>query len=146
LVDYPDCGGRNLPRCTPQFTASDHQDDFDERWLPIKKGDRLPTPFAVTAAQSEVVPPLALLREWLPLATEDDIRQAEAEHHRHRDIYRHGRTYFPSSIISTGAAMCNRDIAKETKVSRATVNRTVGSSEPRDEKKLSASNDRKWLK
>ena len=66
--------------------------------LPIKKGDRLPvpapTPLAVTAAQSEVVPPLALPREWLPLATEDDIRQAEAEHHRHSDICRHGRTYF----------------------------------------------------
>ena len=86
---------RDAPHNSPQATT---QDDFDERWLPIKKGDRLPapapTPFAVTAAQSEVVPPLALPREWLLLATDDDIRQAEAEHHRHRDICRHGRTYF----------------------------------------------------
>ena len=86
---------RDANHDSPQVTA---QDDFDERWLPIKKGDRLPvpapTPLAVTAAQSEVVPPLALPLEWLPLATEDDIRQAEAEHHRHRDICRHGRTYF----------------------------------------------------
>ena|SRR6516165_139526 len=86
---------RDAPHNSPQVTA---QNDFDERWLPIKKGDRLsvpaPTPLAVTAAQSEVVPPLALPPEWLPLATEDDVRQAEAEHHRHSDICRHGRTYF----------------------------------------------------
>jgi hypothetical protein len=31
--------------------------------------------------------------QQLSLATEDDIRQAEAEHHRHRNICPHGRTY-----------------------------------------------------
>jgi hypothetical protein len=72
--------------------------NFDERWIPIAKGDRLqlpaPAPFAVAAAQPEVVPPVAPPPEQLPLATEDDLRQAEAEHHRHSDICRHGRTYF----------------------------------------------------
>ncbi len=64
---------------------------------PMKKGDRLPSsapaPLA-TAAQPEVAPSPASLPEQLPLATEDDIRQAEAEHHRHRDICPHGRTFF----------------------------------------------------
>jgi len=72
--------------------------DFDERWISIEKGDRLPlltpTPYAVAAAQSEVTPPVASPPEQLPLATEDDIKQAEAEHHRHSDICRHGRTFF----------------------------------------------------
>jgi hypothetical protein len=34
-----------------------------------------------TAALPEVVPSAASLPEQLPFATEDDIRQAEAEHH-----------------------------------------------------------------
>jgi hypothetical protein len=63
----------------------------------MKKGDRLPwsapLPLA-TAAQPEVAPSAASQPEQLPPATEDDIRQAEAEHHRHRDICPHGRTYF----------------------------------------------------
>src|SRR5262249_25176277 len=63
----------------------------------MKKGDRLPwaspMPLA-TAAQPEVAPPVASQAEQLPPATEDDLRQAEAEHHRHRDICPHGRTYF----------------------------------------------------
>ena len=53
----------------------------------------VPTPFAA-AAQSDAAPPVATPLETLPLATEDDIRQAEEEHHRHRDICPHGRTYF----------------------------------------------------
>jgi hypothetical protein len=64
---------------------------------PLKKGDRLPWSAPVpsaTAAQLEVVPPAASPPQQLPLATEDDIRQAEAEHHRHRDICPHRRTYF----------------------------------------------------
>ena len=72
--------------------------DFDERWPPIEKGDRLPSsipaPFAVATAQSDVAPAVAMPPEQLPLATEDDIQQAEAEHHRHRDICPHGRSYF----------------------------------------------------
>jgi hypothetical protein len=63
----------------------------------MKKGDRLPwsapMPLA-TVAQPEVAPPAASQPDQLPPATEDDIRQAEAEHHRHRDICPHGRTYF----------------------------------------------------
>ena len=71
--------------------------DFDERWISTRKGDRLsvvaPMPLAAAAAQAEVAPPVASTLQ-LPRATEDDIRQAEAEHHRHRDICPHGRTYF----------------------------------------------------
>jgi hypothetical protein len=71
--------------------------DFDERWIPVKS-DRLPlgaaAPFAVAEAESVPPPPVAAPLEQLPLATDDDMRQAEAEHHRHRDICPHGRTYF----------------------------------------------------
>ena len=70
------------------------ESDFDERWISIKKSDRLPLPFEVAAAQSDVAPPVAVPPQQLSLATEDDIRQAEAEHHRHRNICPHGRTYF----------------------------------------------------
>ena len=53
----------------------------------------LPTPFAA-ATQSDAAPPVTAPPETLPLATEDDIRQADEEHHRHRDICPYGRTYF----------------------------------------------------
>jgi hypothetical protein len=73
------------------------ESDFDQRWISIKS-DRLPlpvpTPFAAAAAQSDAAPPVTAPPETLPLATEDDIRQAEEEHHRHRDICPRGRTYF----------------------------------------------------
>jgi hypothetical protein len=69
----------------------------DDSSKPMKKGDRLPwsapIPLAI-AAQPEVASTVALPPEQLPAATEDDIRQAEAEHHRHRDICPRGRTYF----------------------------------------------------
>ena len=69
----------------------------DDSSGPMKKGDRLPwslpMPLA-TAAQPDPAPPVASLPEQLPLATEDDMRQAEAEHHRHRDLCPRGRTYF----------------------------------------------------
>jgi hypothetical protein len=72
--------------------------DFDERWLSVKKSDRLPlpapTPFAVAAAESEVGPTVSSPPEQLPLATEDDLKQAEAEHHHGSGVCRHGRTYF----------------------------------------------------
>src|ERR1700751_2737535 len=71
--------------------------DVDERWIPVKS-DRLPlgaaAPFAVAEAESVPPPPVAAPLEQLPLATDDDMRQAEAEHHRHRDICPHGRSYF----------------------------------------------------
>ena len=53
----------------------------------------VPTPFAA-ATQSDAAPPVTAPPETLPLATEDDIRQAEEEHHRHRNICPYGRTYF----------------------------------------------------
>jgi len=53
-----------------------------------------PTPFATAAAQSDAAPHVTAPPETLPLATEDDIRQADEEHHRHRDICPYGRTYF----------------------------------------------------
>jgi hypothetical protein len=71
---------------------------------PLKKADKLRSPYfdsvqpkvpsATAAAQSDAVPPVTEPPETLPLATEDDIRQAEEEHHRHRDLCPHGRTYF----------------------------------------------------
>jgi hypothetical protein len=74
------------------------ESDFDERWISIQKGDRLalptPTPLPAATVQSEVTPPVAAPHQQLPIATEDDIRQAEAEHHRHGDICPHGRTFF----------------------------------------------------
>jgi hypothetical protein len=53
----------------------------------------VPTPFAA-ATQPDAAPPVTAPPETLPLATEDDIRQADEEHHRHRDICPYGRTYF----------------------------------------------------
>jgi len=79
------------PNAMPQST--DHE--IDDRPISTRKGDRLPmaAPMqpAVTTAQSEVTtsPP-----EQLPPATEGDLRQAEEEHHRHRDMCPHGRTWF----------------------------------------------------
>jgi hypothetical protein len=78
---------------SPQPSAGN---DFDERWVPLKS-DRLPVAAPLAVAAAEAVPPpqpVSVPLEQLPLATEDDLRQAEAEHHRHRDICPHGRTYF----------------------------------------------------
>jgi len=79
------------------FDAPQSQVDDDLDEPAIKKGDRLPlhapTPFPVVSTQSETTP--AAPREHLPPATEDDLRQAEAEHHHHhRDLCPKGRTYF----------------------------------------------------
>ncbi|SRR5579871_105860 len=74
------------------------ESDFDERWIAITKGDRLPlptpTPFLLATAQPEIAPAVPAPPQQLPLATEDDLRQAEAEHERRRDICPHGRTFF----------------------------------------------------
>jgi hypothetical protein len=73
------------------------ESNFDERWNPFERGDRLPLSMpapSAAAAQSDIAPPLAAPPEQLPLATDDDMRQADEEHHRHRDICPHGRTYF----------------------------------------------------
>ena len=74
------------------------ESNFDGRLISTKKGDRLPLPartqLALMDVQSANPSPVAAPPKQLPLATEDDIRQAEAEHHRHRDICPHGRTYF----------------------------------------------------
>ena len=73
-----------------------NESNLDGRLISTKKGDRLPlrTQFALMDVQSANPSPVSAPPKQLPLATEDDIRQAEAEHHRHSDICRHGRTYF----------------------------------------------------
>jgi hypothetical protein len=90
--------GAAFREANPVAPRTSAEADFDERWISISKGDRLPlpspTPFAVAAVESEIAPPAAAPPEQPLLATEDDMRQAEAEHHRHSDICRHGRTYF----------------------------------------------------
>jgi hypothetical protein len=71
--------------------------DFDDRPISTRKGDRLPlttSPPIPMRAEPVVAPSVAYAPEQLPLATEDDLRQAEAEHQRHRDICPRGRTYF----------------------------------------------------
>jgi len=70
--------------------------DFDDRPTSTRKGDRLPLapPPPLAMASAESVQLVAPSPEQLPLATEDDLRQAEAEHQRHRDICPRGRTYF----------------------------------------------------
>ena len=74
------------------------ESNFDGRLISTKKGDRLPLPartqLALMDVQSANPSPVAAPPKQLPLATEDDIRQAEAEHHRHRNICPRGRTYF----------------------------------------------------
>jgi hypothetical protein len=63
------------------------------------KGDRLPLsaslPLAAANAQAEVAAPVVPKPEpQLQVATEDDLRQAEEEHHRRRDVCARGRTWF----------------------------------------------------
>ena len=82
---------RNALSNTPQASA---ENDFEERWISIKKSDRLPLAFAAGNALPELAPPVAPPPGQLPLATKDDLRQAAEEHQRRRDICRHGRTYF----------------------------------------------------
>ena len=61
-----------------------------------RKGDRLPVvAVPAEAPRPEAAPsPEPSPSPQLQAATEDDLRQAEQEHHRHRDICRNGRTYF----------------------------------------------------
>ncbi|HEY7845729.1 MAG TPA: hypothetical protein VID30_18850 [Bradyrhizobium sp.] len=87
------------PSTRGESTKADFdKDDFDARFALSRKGDRLPSsaslPLAAASAPSEAPPPVASPPEQLQLATDDDLRQAEAEHHRQRDICRHGRTWF----------------------------------------------------
>jgi hypothetical protein len=86
---------RDTPHDAPPPST---ESNFDGRLISTKKGDRLPLPartqLALMDVQSANPSPVAAPPKQLPLATEDDIRQAEAEHHRHRDICPHGRTYF----------------------------------------------------
>jgi hypothetical protein len=103
---------RNARHESPQPAAQDTQDhfskefsenDFATRWMSRGKGDRLPLsaslPLAVADAQGEPAAPAAPKQEnkqgqQLQVATEDDLRQAEEEHHRHRDVCARGRTWF----------------------------------------------------
>jgi hypothetical protein len=61
-----------------------------------RKGDRLPVAtLTVESPQPEAAPsPEPSPSPQLEAATEEDLRQADEEHHRHRDICRNGRTYF----------------------------------------------------
>ena len=63
-----------------------------------RKGDRLPVvTVPVASVQAEAAPSTELpppSPPQLEAATEEDLRQADEEHHRHRDICRNGRTYF----------------------------------------------------
>jgi hypothetical protein len=73
--------------------------DFTTRWMTRGKGDRLPLsgslPLAAANAQAEVAAPVApKVEQQLQVATEDDLRQAEEEHHRRRDVCARGRTWF----------------------------------------------------
>src|SRR5579884_670918 len=53
-----------------------------------RKADRLPMPAAEPALNAQVASP----PQQIQAATEDDIRQAEEEHHRHREICPRGKT------------------------------------------------------
>jgi hypothetical protein len=100
---------RNARHESPQTSAQNTQDhfskddstenDFATRWMSRGKGDRLPLfgslPNAVANAAPVAPTPVEPKAEPQPqLATEDDLRQAEEEHHRHRDICARGRTWF----------------------------------------------------
>jgi hypothetical protein len=82
---------------TPRASAEAEQ----QRSISVGKSDRLPlfTPLAPAlpseydAQQSMIA--TAAPSEPLAAATDEDIKQAEAEHHRrHRDICAKGRTYY----------------------------------------------------
>jgi hypothetical protein len=78
----------------PAATVASAEAVSDER--AARKGDRLPVvAIPVEAPQPEVAPsPEPSPSPELQAATEDDLRQADEERHRHRDICRNGRTYF----------------------------------------------------
>lgn len=90
---------RDTYRHTPVASA---KSDFDDRGTALKKGDRLSLPMQVPLAspQADGAPPVEARpavetsHQRLPLATEDDIRQAKGEHQRHRGICPHGRRYY----------------------------------------------------
>lgn len=97
---------RNAHRHTPVVSTASN---FDDRGTALKKGDRLALPAQVpfpmatplTTSPSEGVPsPVEMPKsveaphQQLPLATEEDMRQAKSAHQRHHDICPHGRTYF----------------------------------------------------
>ena len=79
-------------RPSPAVTAAEAVSDDRA----ARKGDRLPVvTIPVDAPQQEAAPsPEPSPSPQLEAATADDLRQAEEEHHRHRDICRNGRTYF----------------------------------------------------
>jgi hypothetical protein len=73
------------------------ESDVAERVTSINKSDRLPLATQIIPAATappDVVQPVAAPTAPLAAATDDDIRQAEGERHRRRDICPKGRTYF----------------------------------------------------
>jgi hypothetical protein len=94
----------------PDAVRPEIEDDSGE---PLKKGDRLPWsapgPLATT---TQLTPPVAsLLPEQLPLATEDDIWQADADITVIAIFARAVEPTSPSSIISIGVASCSDEQA-----------------------------------
>jgi hypothetical protein len=98
---------RNARHESPQTSAQNTQDhfskddftenDFATRWTSRGKGDRLPLSGSLPLAAAAPVAPTPVEPKPEPqpqLATEDDLRQADEEHHRHRDICPRGRTWF----------------------------------------------------
>jgi|tagenome__1003787_1003787.scaffolds.fasta_scaffold20937752_2 hypothetical protein len=87
---------RDTHRYIPVANA---KSDFNDRGTALKKGDRLlmraQVPSQIAPPQAnDAAPPVEAPHQQLPLATEDDIRQAKGEHQRHRDICPHGRRYY----------------------------------------------------
>jgi hypothetical protein len=93
---------RDANRHMPVATA---KSDLDDRGTALKKGDRLSllaqVQLPIAPPQADDAPPpveaasvVEAPRQQLSLATEDDIRQANGERQRHRDICPHGRRYY----------------------------------------------------
>jgi hypothetical protein len=72
--------------------AAPTESDFD---TPAgKKGDRLPMLELPAVSTPSKLAPAPDPPQEIQAATEDDLRQAEEEHHRKRDICPRGRSYF----------------------------------------------------
>jgi hypothetical protein len=77
---------------SPNVQQSIAEVDFEPP-VTTRKSDRIPMP-APPVMQPEPNPAVSSPPRQLQAATEDDIRQAEDEHHRHRQICSRGKTYF----------------------------------------------------
>ena|SRR5581483_11039357 len=79
-------------RQTSEVATSPVEADSD---IPAsKKGDRLPVLALPTAPKQSEPAPAAEPQEQLQAATDEDLRQADAERRRKRDVCPKGRTWF----------------------------------------------------